>query len=202
MRKLVLVILIAVGFAGSANAQALAVKAGMNITDLSQDATISPGDRSNSSAGLMVGAQIRHALNKVLELQLEGLFTQKGNGLINKADNVEDRITINYIEVPLLARVNVLQSGENTLSIHGGPAFAFSTGGEEKNNGRTVVAPLKLKTFDMGLAIGAQVEQNKFLLGVRYTMGLSNIFADDAALYGFSVMKNRALTLFAGYGFR
>jgi len=174
----------------------------MNITDLSQDAKISADDRSNSSAGLMVGAQIRRALTRMLELQLEGLFTQKGNGLINKADNVEDRITINYIEVPLLARVNVLQSGENTLSIHGGPAFAFRTGSEEKNNGRKVGAPLKLKTFDMGLAIGAQVEQNKFLLGVRYTMGLSNIFADDAALYGVSVMKNRAVTLFAGYGFR
>jgi hypothetical protein len=61
---------------------------------------------------------------------------------------------------------------------------------------------LKLKTFDMSLAAGVQVELKKLIVGARYTMGLSNIFADDPDAFGISEMKNKALTVFAGYGLR
>ena len=200
-----------VGFAGPANAQMLAVKAGLNNSNMTQDTTFKPDDELIASPGIMVGAQIRRAVNRVVELQIEGLFTQKGNSLRNEADHLDDQIVINYLEVPVLARFGVFQWGENTISIHGGPTFAFSAGTTETNNGREVATgvrlgerlpALKLKTFDMGIAIGGQVELKKLIIGARYTMGLSNIFADDPDVFGFSRMKNTALTVFAGYGLR
>jgi hypothetical protein len=191
-----------VGFAGSANAQMLAAKAGMTISNMTQNATSKPDDERVPSAGVMVGVQIRRAVNRVLQLQIEGLFTQKGNSLTNDTDGLDDMIVITYIEAPVLARLGVMQWGKKAVSIHGGPTFAFSAGTQETNNGRPVVSKLKMKTFDMGMAIGGQVELKKLIIGGRYTIGLSNIFADDPAAYGFSEMKNRALTLFAGYGLR
>ena len=191
-----------VGFAGSANAQMLAVKAGMNSSNITQDATFRPDDELVASPGLMVGAQIRRALNRAFQLQIEGLFTQKGNSFRNEADDLDDTIVINYIEVPVLARFGVMQWGENAVSIHGGPTFAFNAGTEEKNNGHAVARLLKLKKFDMGIAIGGQVELKKLIIGARYTLGLSNIFGDDPDVFGFSRMKNKALTIFAGYGLR
>jgi hypothetical protein len=191
-----------VGFAGSANAQMLAVKAGMNISNMTQDATFSPDDKLVASTGFMVGAEIRRALNRVFQLQIEGLFTQKGNSLKNDPGDLNNTIVINYIEVPVLARFGVMQWGENAVSIHGGPTFALSAGTKETNNDHRVARPLKLKTFDMGIAISGQVELKKLIIGARYTVGLSNIFADDPDVFGFSKMKNQALTVFAGYGLR
>lgn len=193
-----------VGVAGSANAQTLAVKAGLNISNITQDATFKPDDELFAGGGFMVGAQIRRAVNRVFQLQIEGLFIQKGNTLRNgsEAPDLDDTIVINYIEVPVLARFAVMQWGKNAVSIHGGPTFAFRAGTMETNNGWDVVTPLKLKRFDMGLAIGAQVELTKLIIGARYTVGVSNIFADDPDAYGFSRMKNQALTVFAGYGLR
>lgn len=193
-----------VGFARSANAQRLAVKAGVNSSNMTQDATFKPDDELVASSGFMVGAQIRRAVNRVLQLQIEGLFTQKGNLLINEADDLDDKIVINYIEVPVLARFGVMQWGENAVSIHGGPTVAFSAGTQETDSdlGLGVPTPLKLKKFDVGMAIGVQAELKKLIIGVRYTIGLSNIFADNPAVFGFSEMKNKALTVFAGYGLR
>ena len=191
-----------VGIANSANAQGLAVKVGPNISNITQDTRFKPDDELIAISGSMVGVQIRRAVNRVLELQVEGLFTQKGNTFRNEADDLDDTIVINYIEVPVLARVGVMRRGTKTLSIHGGPTFALNAGTEEKNNGHAVARLLNLKTFDMGMAIGGQFELKKFILGARYTLGLSNIFADDAAVFGFSTMKNRAFTIFAGYGLR
>jgi hypothetical protein len=77
-------------------------------------------------------------VNRVLQLQIEGLFTQKGNSLKNDAGDLDDQIVINYIEVPVLARFDVMQWGRNAVSVHGGPAFAFSAGTQETNNRRRV----------------------------------------------------------------
>jgi len=201
------------GFAGPANAQTLAVKAGMNVSNMTQDATFKPDDELVPSGGFMVGVQIRRAVNRVFQLQIEGLFTQKGNSLRNdtEAYHLDDMIVINYIEVPVLARFRVTQWGGNAVSVHAGPTFSFNAGTQETNNGREVktgvrldqrLPALKLKTFDTGVAIGGQVELKKLFIGARYTAGLSNIFADDAAVFGFSEMKNRVFTVFAGYGLR
>jgi hypothetical protein len=104
--------------------------------------------------------------------------------------------------VPVLARVGVMQWGKNAVSIHSGPTFALTASTKETNNGPRVATPLKVKTFEMGVAIGGQIELKKVIIGARYTIGLSNIFADDPDVYGFSKMRNKALTLFAGYGLR
>lgn len=115
---------------------------------------------------------------------------------------MDDTIVINYIEVPVLARFGVMQWGKIAVSIHGGPTFAVNAGTQETNNGHAVARLLKLKKFDMGIAIGGQADFKKLIIGARYTEGLSNIFADDPDVFGFSTMKNKPMTVFAGYELR
>jgi len=201
-RAIIAAFIVAIGCAVQANAQVLAVKAGINVSNITQDATFLPDDELVTSPGFMVGAQIRRALNRVVQLQIEGLFTQKGNSFENQSGDLHDVLVINYLEVPVLARVGVMQWGENAVSIHGGPVFSLKAGSRETNNDHGVPRQLMLKTFDLGLAIGGQIEMKKLIIGTRYTVGLSNIFADDPALFGFSEMKNRTFTVFAGYRLR
>jgi hypothetical protein len=190
------------GFARSANAQTLTVKAGVNAANIAQDATFKADDERVAGGGLMVGMQMKRALTRAFQLQIEGLFTQKGNTLRNEGDGMEDTIVISYVEVPALACFGVKRWGRKAVSIHGGPTFAIRTRTVETNNGWDVTTPVKLKRFEMGVAIGGQIELNKIVVGARYTMGVSNIFADDPADFGFSRMKNKVITIFLGYGFR
>jgi hypothetical protein len=37
---------------------------------------------------------------------------------------LDDTIVVNYIEVPVLARLGVMRCGKNAVSIHGGPTVA------------------------------------------------------------------------------
>jgi len=200
-RALIAAFIVAIGCAVQANAQVLAVKTGINISNITQDATFLPDDELVAKTGLMVGAQMRRSLNRVVQLQIEGLFTQKGNSFENASGDLHDVLVINYFEAPVLARV-LMKWGENAVSIHAGPAFALKAGTRETNNDHGVPRQLKVKTFDLGVAIGGQLELKKFFIGARYTIGLSNIFDDDPALFGFSEMKNRTFTVFAGYRLR
>ena len=193
---------ICAGFAGSANAQTLAVKVGVNDSNMSQDVMFLPDDELAPGSGFMAGLQMRRVVNRVFELQIEALFTQKGNALRNDAADLHNTIVITYFEVPVLARVGVMKRGRSALSLHGGPAFALNAGTKETNNDHLVERPLRLKAFDMGIALGGQVEWRRLIIGARYTWGLSNIFADDPALFGFSSLRNRVLTISAGYELR
>ena len=60
-----------VGFAGPADAQTLAVTVGINTSGMTQNATFKPDDVLNDGDGFMVGAQIRRAVNRVFQLQIE-----------------------------------------------------------------------------------------------------------------------------------
>jgi hypothetical protein len=150
----------------------------------------------------MLGLQLRRAVHRVVHLQFEALLVQKGNALKNDPGDLHNVIVINYVEVPVLARLDVKRWGRNAVSIHAGPAFAVIAGSRETNNSHHVERPVKLKPFDIGIAFGGQLEVWKIIAGARYTMGLSNVFADDPELFGFSRMKNTAVTVFAGYAVR
>ena len=45
------------GFAGPANAQTLGVKAGLNVSSLTQDATFKPDDEAVEGGGLCLGCR-------------------------------------------------------------------------------------------------------------------------------------------------
>lgn len=188
------------GVATTAFAQSeIAVKAGINFSNLSQDSKFSPDDKLIGSKGLVAGIMFTRPMSEMVGLQIEGLFSQKGNVLRNEAANIEDKVTLNYLEIPVLARFDLSSSGTTKISVHAGPAFAFKIGSKETNNGEAVANPMKTKSMDIGLAIGGQVAMNKLIVGARYTLGLTNIFDDIPDDFGFTTLKNKVFTVFAGF---
>jgi hypothetical protein len=110
-------------------------------------------------------------------------------------------VKIDYLEVPILARVR-LGSGRRHYHVDGGvapavrlrarAATAFSGATEELDIADTV------ERVDLGVAGGGGVVVGAFSIDGRYTFGVRDIDADKSDS---SRTKNRALAVTAGYRF-
>jgi hypothetical protein len=190
--------------ASAQDAGSISFKAGLNVSNISQNEKFSEADELRSLVGLMAGVAYARTLRDAFGYQVEGLLTRKGNTLFNKADDLDNTIKLTYFEIPVLATAGVTRANGMTIRAHAGPTFGFRVAKSEKNNGEALdeADELKLKTGDIGLAFGGQVEMNRWQAGIRYTHGLTNIFDDDPGAFSFNVLKNRAFTFFVGYTFR
>jgi len=111
-------------------------------------------------------------------------------------------ISIGYLRVPVLALWRFPGNGTRMVVpfITAGPAFAFKTGctltvdgdDHECNENTTAVSGSEL-----GFIVGGGVEIGRLRASLRLDRGLSNINGDGPA-----VVKNHAVTLAVGYGFR
>ena len=126
--------------------------------------------------------------------RIEVLVSQRG---------AKNRVTgntmrLSYLDVPVLVRVG--NTSANSLHFHAftglTPAFLLkndtTTGGGLSSDIST-----ESKSFDLGLVIGAGVEQHAWTFDARYTFGLMNVNdIPTGADY-----KNRSLSLNVGYRF-
>jgi hypothetical protein len=134
-----------------------------------------------------------------IALQTEGLYTVKGARL--NGPTVDSSLVLDYLEVPVLARVTVHAFGSK-LYFLGGPAPAFRLRARTRTtfSGATEEIDIAddVKRFDVGVAGGAGMEFGSLIVEGRYTFGLIDINekrADAAAA------KNRAVSVTAGWRF-
>ena len=149
--------------------------------------------------GAVGGAFYTLPLGSWLAAQIEGLYAMKGATL--DVLGINSTVKIDYVEVPILARVR-LGSGRRHYHVDGGiaPAFrvraraatAFSGATEELDIASSV------ERVDLGVAGGGGVVFGAFSIDARYTFGLRDIDADKSDS---SRTKNRALAVTAGYRF-
>jgi hypothetical protein len=186
----------------------LGVKVGVNVASLSFDEEDFQL-QSNSRTGLLAGVFVAREIRDAFGLQIEGLVTQKGGRLEDDVFGDEFDVKLTYIEFPVLARYRVpIGVGDTAVHVYGGPAFGVKVGdkqrfrfeGEDDWEDLDDDTDQELKGADVGLAIGAAVEFNMFLVDLRYTHGLVNI-NDDVDADDLPV-KNRAFTIAVGYRFR
>ena len=180
----------------------LGVKIGVNVATFSFDED-DFGLEGSSKTGLMAGAFIRRQISEGFGLQIEGLITQKGAKLDDTFFDDEFDITINYLEIPVLARYEMpFGTGDTSFHVYGGPAFALKISDHQELDGDEIEEDFEqdLKGADVGLAIGAGVDFNMWVVDVRYTFGLMNI-NDDPGADDFPV-RNRVFTVGVGYRFR
>jgi opacity protein-like surface antigen len=180
----------------AAQETAVGVKGGLNIASLELDAAgfdVSPDSRP----GFVAGVFVRHDLRDRFGVQVEGLYTQKGAKLDEFGVDIDLRI--DYLEIPVLARVGIQASDEASVHFVAGPAFAFKVHDtlevEDIGFGFDDIA---MKSWDAGIAIGGGVTFRNLVVDVRYTIGLVNINDDDVAEDLLDV-KNRALSFTVGW---
>jgi hypothetical protein len=180
---------------------AIIPKIGIAVTSVDRNPEL--GSKSSRS-GLVVGLAYDASVNELFSLQPELLYIQKGDH--REAPGVEVNTRINYLEVPLLAKVKL---GFDALKLYAvaGPSVGVGLNGETEARSLWMSGASdvefgneegELKRVDIGLqaggGIGYQVGKGTLLLDLRYGAGLSNL--DNVEDWKF---KNRAFTLSVGY---
>ena len=158
-------------------------KGGVNIANVDlklTGLTISPQSR----AGLIIGGFVALDKDKA-GLVFEALYSQLGTTLEFSDSGVTDKqeVRLHYLVFPVLGRVNLKAADGVTLHLYAGPQFGFKTGFHSKEtltiNGVTTTTTSDdgsdQKGYNIDIAFGGQVDFRKFLVDLRYALGLTNV---------------------------
>lgn len=202
----------------------LGLKGGVNLTDfIGGDA-----GQTEGTQGLNLGASFGLFRIDRLQLVAEVYYRQKGG--IGDLQNLEDfgdssgsttagggevEVGLDYVEIPVVARVDMGKRGGSLLPyVFGGPAFGWKvrcgvvvagSGGPSETRCDDLTQDLErtIRSYDMGIVLGAGLDFvlprriGVVNLDARYTGGLSKIGEGADALD----IRNRAFSLMLGYSF-
>jgi len=170
------------------------------------DATTGEFDFTKSKLGLTAGGFVSLGLGPNFAIQPEVFFVQKGAKAKPTGGTVKFRL--GYVEVPVLAKLIIPAKGSGIqLSPHfyGGPAIAFKTScsisgsdGSTTVTGKCDANNVRIKSTDLSVLFGAGVDIGRFMIEVRYDLGLSKIDDSGEDLDA----KNRTLYVLGGWKIR
>jgi hypothetical protein len=203
MKKSMFVLMIAVMtiFAASplfAEGMMFGVKAGLNLANVMGD----DAEETSMKVGAVGGVFMCYDITEIFALQPELLFTMKGA----KYDVGDEEGTwkTNYIEIPVLFRVNLPTEGKIKPMLYAGPALGILMSAKDEDED----VKDYLKTMDIGVVAGAgvayQLEKGAISFEARYEIGMSTVYdLTDEELEGREQpdLKNSVISFMVGYGF-
>lgn len=161
-------------------------------------------DGLDSRTGLIGGLSIVLPSSGLIAFQPEILFSSKGA----KGENTgPDGLKLNYVEVPLLFRLQADLGTGFTPHLYAGPYFGFqiSCTVEGIDADCDDTPGVNTKTVDIGGAFGGgmsfDVGGALLTTGVRYSFGVSKVADFDVGNVSESA-KNGSFALYAGLGVR
>lgn len=183
MKKIVLSLALLAGATAAAQAQSgtgagtrFGLKVGVVAADVvGKDADARFGDNTQNRFGFQAGFTTTAAfgVDGFFQLHPELLYSQKGFQI--KHDGKEQRTTLHYIDLPLLARINAAG-----LIFEVGPQLGYLIG----RNSRGKVAGAEttnMQKFDVGYIVGVGYElPSGPNIGIRYNGGVRTLFEDSA----------------------
>jgi len=188
MKKLFLVLLCAVMFAGVSNAQKVqwGVKGGLNLSNMYSD-----GDSANNLAGIFIGGSMEYKVSK-WAYGFDLIYSQKGAKSEEEMLGERPEIHLDYISFIPTAKYYV----SNNFNFQGGLQFGINTNAELTYKGESKDLE-DVNNFDLGLVLGGEYvfDMGLGLIG-RYCFGLTAINDDDS-----EDVKNAALQLGVSYRF-
>ena len=197
MRKIVLLIIMAVCGLSQVRGQDFGVKAGYNYSTFS-------GETSSLStieglSGFYIGGLVELPISNVLSIQPELIFSRqgvawkrelKGFGMSVNINNAD--ISLDYLNIPVMAKVNL-----GPLFLQGGVQFGFLMSKPEIGN---YIANVRIgslldkdsyNSFDFGVGAGLGFNLNRHLfVEARYTHSLTNVFDPNDNLFKTSLISN------------
>lgn len=163
-------------------------KVGLNVTNISnQDA--------KNKVSFHLGGFAEFKFNDFFAVQPELLYSRQG--LRDKVDGHKYRIRVNYLNIPVLAKLYVLKD----LSVDLGPELGFALNAKSKIKSGNTTTKTKIKdnnTLVVNFVIGVSYNWDDFMFSARYNVGLSNVMDKDK--WGGN-NKNHVFQLSAGYRF-
>ena len=176
------------------------VKGGFNMSNLYQ----SEADDNNVIYGFNAGVYATLPISDFIAIQPEILYTTKGAELDYNNAFVDGnaKFKLNYIEVPLLVRVNITKN----FNVHAGGYASYLVSSKVTGDGDIdfdeAVDTDDLNKFDAGIAAGIGVDFNPISVGLRYNYGLTTVGKERTVAgttYTFPDAKNSNLTLYLSY---
>jgi hypothetical protein len=176
------------------------IKGGFNMSNLYNG----DADDNNILYGFNAGVYATLPVSDFIAIQPEILFTTKGAELEynNAFATGTGKFKLNYIEVPLLVRVNITRN----FNIHAGGYASYLVSSKVKGDGDFSfdedLDTEDLNKFDAGLAAGIGVDFSPISIGLRYNYGLTTVGKERTVAgttYTFPDAKNSNLTLYLSY---
>ncbi len=209
LHQLIVAGFVAVPILGAAAAQGTQASRGrFGITGGVNSSTIGGNDFGDASrrTGFMAGVLLVLPVAPSIAIEPEFLYSSKG--VTGNDTDVDATLKMDYVEVPVLLRVEVPTSGGVKPFLYGGPAVSFKArckievsgqGVNINSNCDELESPgMKLKTVDYGLVGGGglafDVGGRTFSIGARYDHSLGKIA--DA-----SDSKHRVISVLATFEF-
>jgi Outer membrane protein beta-barrel domain len=176
------------------------VRAGVNLASLTSD--LAPPFELETASGFVGGAFVTLPVNHVLAFQPEALYSRQGTKYTYQ--DVKFRTELDYIQVPLLARVRT--GVHSPLTVLVGPSLGIRTHASSHSDLHSpgfVSGPDEVfKRFDLGLTTGAAFDVGHLVFDGRYTWGMTNMVKDT---FGgeptIDNQKNRVFSFSAGVRF-
>ena len=159
------------------------VEVGVNFSGLSFSnlGDFDDDDLSTSSKpGLLAGVYFAKPVATNFLIQPEFLFSQMRYELHEgRAVDSDPSYTINYLEIPILARYNFPGAAQGGYAVLG-PAIGILLSAKEKIRSSTIDVKDQGSDTDVGLVIGAGYvfSEGKYAIEARYNRGLKELFKD------------------------
>lgn len=162
----------------------LGIKGGINSADL-QSSTVGGGERRRA---YVAGGFFEADFAGSFAVQAELLYSQKGDEseVGNGPLSTRFKVKLDYIEVPVMLKLQGPLLGNAEANFYAGPAFAFKI--NESVSGLvagTQVVGTIAKDMDIGAALGVEfvfgLGARQLLFDLRFTPGFSEI-RDDARI--------------------
>ena len=174
------------GAASTAFAQGVGVKGGVLFADLSSDAV-----KLDKKTGFEGGLFIDGSRDSVVTAQIEFNFLQK------KAASGSSDVKLNYVEVPVMARINIGSRATNGAGVYilAGPSFqakiSETVGSSTSSDG--------FQGFDIGLVGGVGFEAARIGVEGRYTKGFRQV---NKTFSSTNELKSQQFAILASIRFR
>jgi hypothetical protein len=176
------------------------VKGGFNMSNLYQN----DADDENVLYGFNAGVYATLPVSDFIAIQPELLFTTKGAELDynNAFASGNAKFKLNYIELPLLVRVNITKN----FNVHAGGYASYLVSSKVTGDGdfnfEEEIDTDDLNKFDAGLSAGVGVDFTPISVGLRYNYGLTTVGKERTfagTTYTIPDAKNSNLTLYVSY---
>ena len=182
----------------------IGVKGGINFTNLYVDDV----EDESMKIGFNLGLFAKLPVTQGLSIQPELLYSVKGAKVtydLGVLGSNEYRFNLNYVEVPVLAVINVSRN----FNVHAGGYAAYLAQANIKkvvdDGPNDEIADLNednFNRFDYGLVGGLGIDIENFTIGARYNYGLTEVGkADNFGSRALKNSKNSAINLYIGFGF-
>ena len=198
----IVLVLAVIGLATPSTASAqVGVLVGLNVANVDFDVSdTSVSVNGDSRTGFVAGLSFNMPIQQMFSVEVDALFAQKGTKFSATEGGFTDtaKINLNYVDIPVLAKVNVTGSAPVGVHLLAGPSFNFKVS-EKFDPEDAADSEDSIEKMETALVFGGGVHVGAFRVDLRYGIGLTNIVKDSAS-EGFITGKNRVFSILVGFG--